>query len=77
MCLAIPGKVVEIAGDKAKVMYGEGVTNSANISLVEVNIGDYVLVHAGFAIQVLSEDEAMETIDLWNEMLNAGGYPDA
>jgi hydrogenase expression/formation protein HypC len=77
MCLAIPGRVVEITGDKAKVLYGEGVTNTANISLVEVRLGDYVLVHAGFAIQVLSEQEALETIDLWNEMLGAGGYPDA
>jgi hydrogenase expression/formation protein HypC len=77
MCLAIPGKIIEITGEKARVQYGEGVVNSANISLVEVVLGDYVLVHAGFAIQVLSEAEAMETIALWEEMLNAGGYPDA
>ena len=77
ICLAIPGKVIEINGEKAKVRYGEGVLNSANISLVEAHVGDYVLVHAGFAIQVMSEAEAMETIALWNEMLNAGGYPDA
>lgn len=75
MCLAIPGRIIEISGDKAKVQYGEGVTNSANISLVDVKLGDYVLVHAGFAIQVLSEQEAAETISLWNEML--GGLPDA
>ncbi len=77
MCLAIPGRIVEIAGDRAKVQYGEGVTNTANVSLVDVKLGDYVLVHAGFAIQVLSEKEAMETIALWNEMLGTGGYPDA
>lgn len=51
--------------------------NTANISLVEVKLGDYVLVHAGFAIQVLSEAEAMETLILWEEMLNTGGFPDA
>jgi hydrogenase expression/formation protein HypC len=51
--------------------------NTANISLVDAHVGDYVLVHAGFAIQVMSEEEAMETIALWNEMLNTGGYPDA
>jgi len=77
MCLAIPGKVIEINGEKAKVQYGEGVVNTANISLVEVHVGDYVLVHAGFAIQVLSEAEAMETLAIWDEMLNTGGFPDA
>jgi hydrogenase expression/formation protein HypC len=77
MCLAIPGKIIEIAGEKAKVQYGEGVINTANISLVEAHVGNYVLVHAGFAIQVLSEEEAMETLALWDEMLNTGGYPDA
>ena len=75
MCLAIPGKIVEISGDKAIVQYGEGVTSNANVSLVEAKVGDYVLVHAGFAIQVLSEEEAAETISLWNEML--GGLSDA
>jgi len=75
MCLAIPGRIIEISGDKARVQYGEGVTNTANVSLVDVSVGDYVLVHAGFAIQVLSEKEAAETISLWNEML--GGLSDA
>ena len=77
ICLAIPGKIIEINGDKAKVQYGETVTNTANITLVEVKIGDYVLVHAGFAIQVLSEKEAMETLALWEEVLGTGGFPDA
>jgi hydrogenase expression/formation protein HypC len=75
VCLAIPGKIVEVTGDKAKVQYGEGVTNTANISLVEAGVGDYVLVHAGFAIQVLDEKDALETISLWEQML--GGKPDA
>ncbi|MDO9538054.1 MAG: HypC/HybG/HupF family hydrogenase formation chaperone [Thermoplasmata archaeon] len=77
MCLAIPGKIVEINGDKAKVEYGEGVTNTANITLVEVKIGDYILVHAGFAIQVLSVKEALETLALWEEVLGTGGFTDA
>jgi len=77
MCLAIPGKIGEITGDKAKVYYGGGVVNTANISLVDAKVGDYVLVHAGFAIQVLSEEEAMETLALWDEMLGTGGFPDA
>ena len=67
MCLAIPGKVIEIYGDRAKVDYG-GIVREANISLVDVKVGDYVIVHAGFAIQTLDEEAAMETLALWNEM---------
>lgn len=72
MCLAIPGKIIEIDNKKehAIVDYGEGTKRRANVSLVNVNIGDYVLVHAGFAIQVLDEEEARETLDLFREMLS-------
>jgi hydrogenase expression/formation protein HypC len=69
MCLAIPAKVVELNGDIAKVDFGEGVLREVNVALVEVKVGDYVLVHAGYAIQILSEEEAMETLKLWNEIL--------
>ena len=72
MCLAIPGKIVEIDTKKqsAIVDYGSGTKRKANVSLVEVKIGDYVLVHAGFAIQVLDEKEAQETLALFREMLS-------
>lgn len=72
MCLAIPGKIVEIDSKKehAIVDYGKGTRRKANITLVEVKIGDYVLVHAGFAIQVLDEKEAKETLKLFREMLS-------
>ena len=72
MCLAIPGKIVEIDSKKqsAIVDYGSGTKRKANVSLVEVKIGDYVLVHAGFAIQVLDEKEAQETLALFREMLS-------
>lgn len=74
MCLAIPGKVVEIDKNKehATVDYGDGTKRKANITLVNVKIGDYVLVHAGFAIEVLNEKEAQETLDLFREMLSSG-----
>jgi hydrogenase expression/formation protein HypC len=49
------------------------VTNKVNVSLVEVRIGSYVLVHAGFAIQVMSKEDAMETLALWEEVLEAEG----
>ena len=74
MCLAIPGKIVEIDKKKeyAQIDYGDGTKRKANISLVEANIGDYVLVHAGFAIQVIDEKEANETLELFRQMLSAG-----
>ena len=71
MCLAIPAKVVNLKEDKAKVDFGEGVLREVNVTLVNAKVGDYVLVHAGYAIQVLSEKEAQETIQLWNEILDA------
>ena len=73
MCLAIPGKIVDIDRKKeyATVDYGDGTKRKANITLVEVKIGEYVLVHAGFAIQVLDEKEANETLDLFREMLSS------
>jgi len=69
MCLAIPAKVIKVNGNLAKVDFGEGVLREVNVSLVDVKAGDYVLVHAGYATQVLSEEEAMETLKLWNEIL--------
>ncbi len=72
MCLAIPGRIVDINTEKerAVVDYGDGTKREANITLVEVKIGDYVLVHAGFAIQVLDEKDAKETLDLFREILS-------
>jgi len=71
MCLAIPAKIVNISGEDAHVDFGEGVLREINVMLVEAKVGDYVLVHAGYAIQVLSEEEALETLRLWNEILDA------
>jgi hydrogenase expression/formation protein HypC len=73
LCLAIPGKVIGIDGDRATVEYGEGVRNQANISLVDVKVSDYVLVHAGFAIKVMDRSEAKKTIEVWEEVLAAEG----
>jgi hydrogenase expression/formation protein HypC len=68
MCLAVPGKVVAIDGSIAKVDFG-GVQRETNVSLVDVKVGEYVIVHAGFAIQIIDEDEAKETLKLWEELL--------
>jgi hydrogenase expression/formation protein HypC len=72
VCLAIPGKVIDIDSNKqhATVDYGDGTKRKINISLVDVKVGKYVLVHAGFAIEVLNEKEAQETLALFREMLS-------
>jgi hydrogenase expression/formation protein HypC len=72
MCLAIPARVVNVDGSNAKVDFGEGVLRDVNITLVEAKVGDYVLVHAGYAIQTMDKDEAIETLRLWNEIIAAG-----
>lgn len=69
MCLAIPAKVVEIKENVAKVDFGEGVLRDVNVTLVDVKIGEYVLVHAGYAIQVLDKKSTEETLELWKEVL--------
>lgn len=71
MCLAIPAKIVKVHGERAEADFGEGVLREVNITLVKARIGDYVLVHAGYAIQVLDEEEAKETLRLWNDILEA------
>lgn len=70
MCLAFPGKVVSIDGDFARVDFGGGtVREGINISLVEAELGQYVLVHAGYAIQVMDVKEAEKTLSYWRELL--------
>jgi hydrogenase expression/formation protein HypC len=68
MCLAVPAKVVSINGDIATVdMMGN--TTTADISLLEnVALGDYVMVHVGFAIQKYDEKEAAITLELLKEL---------
>ena len=69
MCLAIPAEVKEIRGSTAKVDFGGGVLREVNISLVDVQVGEYVLVHVGYAIQVIDREAAQKTLQLWNEIL--------
>ena len=70
MCLAIPARVVRIRGETAEVDFGEGVLREVNVALVEAKVEEYVLVHAGYAIQVVDRKEAAETLRLWNEILD-------
>jgi hydrogenase expression/formation protein HypC len=70
MCLAIPSKVIEIdpEGKTGKIDY-LGTKVKANFALLEdVRLGDWVIVHAGFAISRLDEDEARETLDMLREI---------
>ena len=71
MCLAIPALVKSINADKAQVDFGEGVLREINVALVDAKVGDYVLVHAGYAIQKLDKKDALETLSLWSEILAA------
>ncbi|HID90389.1 TPA: HypC/HybG/HupF family hydrogenase formation chaperone [Candidatus Bathyarchaeota archaeon] len=71
MCLAVPARVIEIRRDRAVVDFG-GVRREVSLALVDrgrVGIGSYVLVHTGWAIQVLDEEEARKTLRLWEEIL--------
>jgi hydrogenase expression/formation protein HypC len=71
MCLSIPAKIISIEGDKAEVRIGN-VNYSAGLQMVEnVKIGDYVLLHAGFAIQKIDEEEAKQTLRIFEEMDNS------
>jgi hydrogenase expression/formation protein HypC len=70
MCLSVPAKVVKIDGQMADVSVG-GAIFRAGLQMVDnISIGDYILLHAGFAIQKISEEEALETLNLLNELKN-------
>jgi len=71
MCIAAPAQILEINDNVAVVDFG-GVRQSAKLDLVEdVEVGRYVLVHSGYAIEVLSDQEAKESLDAWEELLEA------
>lgn len=67
MCVAVPGRIVEIDGDFAKVNIMDNITQ-ANIKLVSAKIGDYVLIHAGCVIEVLKKEAAEEILMLFSEL---------
>ena len=69
MCLAIPAKVLEVNGNNAKVDFGRGVSQEVNVMLVDAEVGEYVLVHAGYAIEKLDQTAAEESLKIWREVL--------
>ncbi|MCB1068792.1 MAG: HypC/HybG/HupF family hydrogenase formation chaperone [Kiritimatiellae bacterium] len=73
MCLAIPGKVMSIEGDEPMLRAGQvqfgGITRKVSLAYVpEVKLGDYVLVHVGFALNIVDEEEANRVFELLKEM---------
>jgi hydrogenase expression/formation protein HypC len=70
MCLGIPAKVIEIEKDNTGKVDYMGTKVRANFSLLDdVKVGDYVILHAGFAISKLNPEEAQETFSLLNEFI--------
>ena len=73
MCLAIPGKVVEIYEESGLRMgrldYGGVIHQACLACLPEIKVGDYAIVHAGFAISILDEEEAQKSFEAWEEMI--------
>ena len=68
MCLAVPSKIIEI-NDEMGVVDVDGVKREVGLHLIEnPMIGDYVIVHAGFAINKIDESEALETLKIFREM---------
>lgn len=75
MCLAVPGVIEELDGDMAIVRI-EGIVIDANVALIEAPAkGDYVLVHAGYAIQRLEPEEAEEVLSLLREIAGLQDLP--
>ncbi len=68
MCLAIPGKILKIDGNSALVDF-DGIKQNVIIALIQnPEIGKFVIVHAGYAIEMINEKEAMEAIEQWKEI---------
>jgi len=76
MCLSIPAKVISVNGMTARVSVGGAVVNTSLHLVDDIQIGDYVLIHSGFALQKNSETEALETINLLNDLEKASQLPE-
>jgi len=77
MCLAIPGKIESISGDEPLTLMGKinfgGILKEASLAYVpEAKVGDYVIVHVGFALSKLDEDEARKVFDYLKQMEELG-----
>ena len=70
MCLAIPGKILEINDEKHSALVDfDGIKQEVIVALIQnPEVGKYVIIHAGYAIEQMNEDEALEAIDQWKEI---------
>ena len=67
MCVAIPGRLISIDGNTGIASFG-GTEMKVNLTMVDAEVGQYVLVHAGCAIEVMAEDKAEELLSLFGEL---------
>ena len=75
MCLGVPGKIIDIYEKSglqmAKVDFGASVTRECCLAYIpEAKVGDYTVIHVGFALNLLSEQEAMDTLELLRQVAN-------
>lgn len=72
MCLAVPGKVIEIYEESdmkmGRIDFGGTIQNICLEYVPEIKIGQYTIVHVGFALSIIDEEEAQKTLALWDEM---------
>ncbi len=75
MCLAIPGKVIEIFDENGlkmgKLDYAGAINTACLEYIPDVQVGQYAIVHAGFAISIIDEEEARRTYEVWDELVEA------
>ncbi len=73
MCLSIPSKVVEIDADNYATVDTMGVKRKVTLDLIseEVNVGDYVLIHVGFAMNKINKEDALESLKAYEEIVEA------
>ena len=72
MCLAVPSKIVKINDDMIGIVDVDGVKKEVGLHLIEdPKVGDYVIVHAGFAINKIDENEALETLKVFREIVES------
>ena len=78
MCLAIPMKLVEVRGDGSGIVDLDGSRHDVDLTLVaQAGIGDYLIVHAGFAIERLDREDADERLALFAELARAAAAPES
>ncbi len=70
MCLSIPAKITKIDGDMAKASIGGSVIDIGLQLVEDIKVGDYVLVHTGFALEKINEDEAIKQLEILKELSN-------